>query len=91
MHIAKVKGTVTATAKTPCLEGFKILLVVILDLEGCETGQEFLAVDTVDAGMDDIVLLCMEGGAVSSAMGIDQAANDAAIVGVIDSIQVDLE
>ena len=88
MFIARVKGSVTSTAKNSCLEGFKILLVETLDLQGNGTGREFLAVDIVDAGVDDTVLLCMEGGAVSSAMEIPMAACDAAIVGVIDSIQI---
>ena len=91
MLIARVKGSVTATVKNSCLEGFKLLLVETLDLEGNGTGKEFLAVDIVDAGLADIVLLCMEGGAVSSVMEISRAACDAAIVGVIDSIQVNKE
>jgi len=85
--IAKVKGSVNSTVKNTCLEGFKILLVEILDLEGRDTGREYLAVDTVDAGLDDTVLLCMEGGAVGVVMEYPRASCDAAIVGVIDRIQ----
>ncbi|MBU1627458.1 EutN/CcmL family microcompartment protein [bacterium] len=75
--------------KNTCYDGFKILLVEILDLQGKGTGREFLAVDAVDAGIDDIVLLCMEGGAVSVVMEVPKAACDAAIVGVIDTINID--
>jgi ethanolamine utilization protein EutN len=88
LFIAKIKGTVNSTAKNQSLNGFKILLVEIIDLNGNSTGREFLAVDTVDAGIDDIVLLCMEGGAVSSVMEIPKAACDAAIIGVIDSYNI---
>jgi len=86
--IGKVKGNVASTRKNPNLKGFKILLVEILDLQNNGTDKEYLAIDTVDAGIDDIVLLCMEGGAVSSVMNIPKVACDAAIVGVIDSINL---
>jgi microcompartment protein CcmK/EutM len=89
MIIAKVKGNITSTRKDPCLVGFKIMLVEPLDLNGLSLGKEFLAVDTVDAGIHDIVLLCMEGGSVSVVMKKTKAACDAAIVGVIDSINFD--
>jgi ethanolamine utilization protein EutN len=91
MLIAKVIGNATATAKNKCFEGFKLLVVEILDLHGNGSGQEYLAVDTVDAGAGDKVLLCMEGGSVSIVMDKPQSSADAAIVGIIDTINLEKE
>lgn len=91
MFIAKVKGTATSTAKNSCFEGFKLLLVEIISLDGEPTGREYLAVDTMDAGIGDKVLLCMEGGSVGIIMEHNKASCDAAIVGVIDLIHIDKE
>ena len=91
MLIAKITGSVASTAKNSDLHGFKILLVEPIDLEGNSLGRELLAVDTVDAGIGDRVMICMEGGSVGTVMGINKAACDAAIVGVIDTIYVEEE
>ena len=56
MQLAKVVGTVVATRKEPSLEGLKLLLVRPLDEEGREHGTPLVAVDTVGAGPEEIVL-----------------------------------
>lgn len=88
MLIGRVVGNLVATQKNEKLEGAKLLLVQPLDLEGRETGATVLAIDTlVDAGVGDRVLLVQEGKAAQAVLGHGTAAVDAAVVGVIDSVE----
>jgi ethanolamine utilization protein EutN len=87
--IARVLGNVVSTQKNRKLEGSKLLLVQPLDLDGQPRGASVIAVDSVDAGVGDRVLLVLDGKAAMTALDRGLAAVDAAVVGVIDS--VDLE
>ena len=89
MLIGRVLGNVVSTQKNHKLEGTKLLLVQPLDLEGQPRGASVIAVDSVDAGVGDRVLLVLDGKAAMTALDRGLAAVDAAVVGVIDS--VDLE
>jgi ethanolamine utilization protein EutN len=89
MLIGRVLGNVVSTQKNQKLEGTKLLLVQPLDLEGEPRGASVIAVDSVDAGVGDRVLLVLDGKAAMTALDRGLAAVDAAVVGVIDS--VDLE
>jgi ethanolamine utilization protein EutN len=89
MLIGRVVGNLVATQKNEKLEGAKLLLVQPLDLEGREKGATILAIDTlVDAGVGDRVLLVQEGKAAQAVLGRGTAAVDAAVVGVIDAVEV---
>jgi ethanolamine utilization protein EutN len=88
MQIARVVGNVVATRKNPKLEGAKLLLVQPLDGEGKPRGSAVLAIDSVDAGEGDRVLLVQDGKAAIQALGRGVAAVDAAIVGVIDAVEM---
>jgi len=88
MQVGRVVGTVVATQKNAKLEGTKLLLVQPLDLEGRPKGHPVLAIDSVDAGMGDRVLLVQDGKAAITALGRGVAAVDAAIVGVVDEVEV---
>jgi len=89
MLIGRVVGNLVATQKNEKLEGAKLLLVQPLDLEGREKGATILAIDTlVDAGVGDRVLLVQEGKAAQAVLGRGTAAVDAAVVGVIDTVEV---
>jgi microcompartment protein CcmK/EutM len=88
MQIARVVGTVVATQKNAKLEGAKLLLVQPLDLDGGAKGPTVLAIDSVDAGIGDRVLLVQDGKAAIQALGRGMAAVDAAIVGVIDEVEI---
>jgi microcompartment protein CcmK/EutM len=90
MHIAKVTGTVVSTVKISHLEGRKLLLVDELDLQGEETGNYNIAVDTVQAGPGDTVLVIDEGNGARQILGLDPGAVRAVIVGIVDEITVDL-
>jgi len=86
MYIAKVIGTVVSTIKISHLDGHKLLLVDQLDLNGQETDYYDIAVDVVQAGPGDTVLVLDEGNGARQILGLDPGAIRAVIVGVIDEI-----
>lgn len=86
MQIGRVVGTVVSTQKNRKLEGAKLLLVQPLTLEGEPRGVEVLAIDSVGAGVGERVLLVIEGKAAGDALGRKAAAVDAAIIGIIDTV-----
>lgn len=86
MLIGRVVGNLVATQKNAQLEGTKLLLVQPLDLDGRESGSAVLAIDGVDAGPGDRVLLVQEGRAAQLVLGKGVAAVDAAVVGVVDAV-----
>jgi microcompartment protein CcmK/EutM len=86
MQIARVVGTVVSTQKHRKFEGAKLLLVQPLNLDDTPRGASFLAVDGVGAGVSEKVLVVLEGRAAGEAIGKKAAPVDAAIVGIIDSI-----
>jgi ethanolamine utilization protein EutN len=88
MLIARVVGNVVATQKNAKLEGAKLMLVQPLDLTGAPRGGTVLAIDSVDAGVGDRVLVVQDGKAAQQALGRGTAAVDAAIVGVIDALEL---
>lgn len=90
MILGRVVGNVVATQKNERYEGSRVLVVEPIGLDGERTGAEFLALDSVDAGPGDVVIVVREGWAASTAAtGRPQAAIDAAVVGVVDSIELD--
>jgi microcompartment protein CcmK/EutM len=89
MLIGRVVGQVVASAKHESHFGQKLLLVELLDLDGQATGLPHIAVDAVDAGVGDRVLLAMDGWAAMTAVGRPRSPIDAAIIGVIDHVELD--
>jgi ethanolamine utilization protein EutN len=88
MQIAQVVGTVVATQKNRKLEGAKLLLVQPMTLEGQPRGATLLAIDSVGAGVGERVLVVIEGKAAGQALGRKAAAVDAAIIGIIDAVEI---
>jgi microcompartment protein CcmK/EutM len=88
MQIAKVIGTVVSTQKHPKFEGAKLLLVQPVTLDDKPRGTALLAVDSVGAGVTEKVLIVLEGRAAGEALGRKAAPVDAAIVGIIDQIEM---
>ena len=86
MYIGKVIGTVVATVKIDHLDGRKLLLVDQLDLQGEETGSYDIAVDVVQAGPGDTVLVIDEGNGARQILGLNPGAVRAVIVGVVDEV-----
>ncbi len=89
MQIARVVGSLVSTQKHPKFAGAKLLLVQPLNMDDSPRGPALLAVDGVGAGVDERVLVVLEGRAAGEALGRKAAPVDAAIVGIID--RVDLE
>jgi len=86
--IARVIGEVVATQKHASHEGRKVLVVQPLNLDGSDRGDAVLALDAVDAGVGDQVLLSTDGWAASSAIGRPQSPIDMAVIGFIDQIEI---
>jgi microcompartment protein CcmK/EutM len=86
MILAKVVGTVVATQKDERLVSSKLLLARPIDPTGKETGSYLVAVDTVDAGAGDTVLI-VSGSSARMAAGLKDCPVDAAVVGVVDAIE----
>jgi ethanolamine utilization protein EutN len=86
MLMGKVVGDVVATQKAASHSGRKILIVQPLHLDGTERGEAVLALDAVDAGVGDHVLVVTEGWSAMSAVGREHSPIDMAIVGIIDSV-----
>jgi microcompartment protein CcmK/EutM len=88
MILARVVGSVWATQKNDRYEGSRILVVRQIEPDGIESGPEMLALDSVDAGVGDTVVVVREGWSASTAAtGEAGGAIDAAIIGVVDSIE----
>lgn len=90
MIIARILGTVVSTQKDERLSGRKLLIVRPLNLDGSDAGGYVVAVDTVGAGFRERVLV-VAGSSARLAQGMKDVPVDAAIVGVIDTVDVAVE
>jgi ethanolamine utilization protein EutN len=88
MLIGRIVGDVVATQKSASHEGRKILAVQPLNLDGSDRGEIVLALDAVDAGVGDRVLVVSEGFSAMTAVGRPQSPIDMAVVGVVDAIDL---
>ena len=88
MLIGKVIGEVVATEKHPSHRGRKALLVQPLNLDGSDRGDAVVALDAVDAGVGDRVLLIMEGYSAMTAVGRPNSPIDMAVIGIIDTVHI---
>lgn len=89
MFLARVIGNVVATQKNQRYEGGRVMLCQKLTPELAETEEILLALDSVDAGEGDVVLIVQEGwGASTAATGKAGAAIDSAIIGVVDRVDL---
>ena len=88
MILGQVTGSVVSTVKDDHFVGHKLLLVEPVSLAGDSTGAPFIAIDRVDAGKGDRVLVCYEGGAAAIALKHKVPAQ-AVIIAVVDDIAID--
>lgn len=88
MQIALVRGTVVSTSKEPSLRGVKFLLLQFIDEEGQLLPKYEVAADNVGAGVDEWVLVS-RGSAARQVSGSEQRPVDAAVVAIIDTVNVD--
>ncbi len=88
MILARVVGDLYSTVKSPHFEGGKILIVQPLDLDLTPRGNTLLALDRVDAGPDDVVLVNKEGGSARIIFENPDIPLQAVIVAVVDDLDV---
>jgi ethanolamine utilization protein EutN len=86
--IARVVGEIVATQKHPSHEGRKVLLVQPLNLDGSNRGDAVVALDAMDSGVGDRVLLTTDGFAAMTSVGRTQSPIDMAIIGFIDEVDL---
>jgi len=89
--LARVVGSVVATHKHRKFEGAKLLLVQPIGLDDVPRGVTLLAVDSVGAGVDEKVLVVIEGRAAGEALGRKGAPVDAAVVGIVDAVNLEID
>src|SRR3954468_3592484 len=87
MIVAKIIGTVVATRKDPRLVSCKLLVVRPMDPRGKADGNYLVAIDTVDAGVGETVLV-VSGSSARMASGLKDCPVDAAVVGIIDTVDI---
>ena len=88
MNLGRVTGTLVATRKEPMLEGLPLLVVRQLNAEGEPTGGYVVAVDSVGAGVDEIVLYASGSAARQTEITRDKAC-DAVIMAIVDQWDLD--
>lgn len=87
MILAKIVGTVVATRKDERLVGTKLLVARPVAPRGNEEGGYLVAVDTVDAGVGETVLI-VSGSSARMAAGMKDRPVDASIVGIVDTVEL---
>lgn len=88
MIICLVTGSVVSTHKNEHLTGYKLLVVQPVDLERRPIGPDLLAIDEVNAGVNDLVLVMREGGSARIILDNKKIPVQAVVVGVIDNFHV---
>jgi len=88
MLLGKVVGTLVSTRKDEKLEGLRFLVVRQIDVEGQETGAYVIAVDTVQAGVGDVILYAT-GSSARQTVLTDKRPCDAVAMAVVDTWEVD--
>ncbi len=87
MYIAKVRGTVVSTSKDDRLVGFKLLVVHRLGTDEAYIGMPEVAVDSVGAGIGEVVIVT-KGSSARHALARPDAPIDAIIVGIVDTVEI---
>jgi len=88
VKLARVVGTVVASEKHPDFHGHKLLVCQPLDERGEPVGPSVIAVDCVQAGKGDQVLVLKEGSSIRFMFGIEKLGIRSAIVGIVDHVDI---
>jgi microcompartment protein CcmK/EutM len=88
MILCKITGTIVATQKKESLKDQKILIAQPITLDGNALGSDFLAIDTVDAGVGDTVLVVREGQAAAQLLKRKDVPVHSVIVAVVDGLEI---
>jgi ethanolamine utilization protein EutN len=89
VFLARIKGNIVSTPKNQFLVGHKLLLVHQIDFERKYIGdKDIIAIDLVDAGIGDDVIVVQEGDAVQQILGHANAPVNTMIIAVVDNIDI---
>jgi microcompartment protein CcmK/EutM len=88
MLIARVVGDIVSTIKDEKMNGRKLLIVREVTVEDEMVGKPIVAVDTVDAGAGDVVLIAQGSSARQTAL-TKETPTDAVIIGIIDTVEIE--
>jgi microcompartment protein CcmK/EutM len=88
MKLCRVTGNVVATVKHPTYRGHKLMVVQPVDEKGKDTGESFLAVDLVQAGPGDRVLVMQEGNGVRQILKEKKLPIRSVIIGIVDEVDL---
>ncbi|HVX65251.1 MAG TPA: EutN/CcmL family microcompartment protein [Bryobacteraceae bacterium] len=88
MLIGRVIGEAVATRKHPAHEGLKLLLVQPLELDGSDRGAAILAVDSVQAGVGDRVLVATDGFSAMTAVDRPKSPTEMVVLGIVDEVSL---
>lgn len=89
MEIGRVVKKIVSTVKNESFNGYPLLLVQPLTMKFEKKGSEVLCVDFMGASSDDLVMIMKEGSSVNDMMGFSEAPADAAIIAIVDQIDLD--
>ena len=87
MIVGKVIGTVVSTRKDQKLEGLKLLIVQQTDLAGSAKGGQVVAIDSVGAGVGEVVLCC-SGSSARQTESTQNKPVDTVVMAIVDTIEV---
>jgi microcompartment protein CcmK/EutM len=89
MFFAKVTGNIVSTAKNKFLVGHKLLLIHPTNSDGTLAGKrDFIAIDMVDSGIGDTVIVVQEGDAIQQIVGHNNAPVNTMIIAVVDNFEI---
>jgi microcompartment protein CcmK/EutM len=88
MKLCKVTGTIVSTQKNETLKQYKILIVQPIDLQGNFIDRDVLAIDTVDAGIGDTVLIIQEGAGAQQTLKRKDMPVHTVVVAVVDGLEI---
>ena len=91
MILARVIGNVTASVKHPAYQGHKVLIVQPIDETGKDFGDSFLALDSVQAGPGDAVLVAREGNCAREILGTKDDPFHSVILGIVDKVDIEVK
>ncbi len=87
MKVGLVAGSVVSTISHPFFDGRRLLLCDLLDTDGAAAGYT-IAVDRVDAGVGDTVLILDEGSSARQLFGVETGPVRAVIIGIVDEVDL---
>ncbi len=88
MILSKVIGTIVSTQKNEHLRKHKLLITQPIDLDGKFIGRDVLAIDTVNAGVGDVVLVLAEGSSARQILKDEKIPVHSVIVAVVDGLDI---